>query len=249
MLRMVRGSAAFSATGLPSSPVTVTVVASALAGMSAVTRSARGKIWRNDMRRSEAHAQAPRKTQGPELSPSAHQYRVRARGAEQLDRAQRLRVGEGADAHLRKEAVVPEQVVLEQDFLHHLLRAADPERPARRAQLVELRAGHRRPPSLAPDAGHHRGVGGEELVGRALRGLGDVGVRVDADRQRRRIVPGLARDVAVEVDERREALGRAADDRDRQRQGERRRAHDRLRRPAHREPHRQRVLHRPRIRP
>jgi hypothetical protein len=42
-------------------------------------------------------------------------------------------------------------------------------------------------------------------------------------------VAGLAGALAVELDERDEALGRAADDRDREREAERAGAHDRLR--------------------
>ena len=105
-------------------------------------------------------------------------------------------------------------------FSDDLLRAADSKRAARRAQLVELLARHRRPSPLAPDAVHHPGVGGEELVGRVLRAVGHIGVRVDADRHGR-VVPGIGRGLAVELDQRREALRRAADDREGQREAER----------------------------
>jgi hypothetical protein len=58
---------------------------------------------------------------------------------------------------------------------------------------------------------------GEVLVACLPGGLGHVGVRVDADRQPRRIVASLARDLAVESGEWSEALGLPPDDRDRQR--------------------------------
>ena len=59
--------------------------------------------------------------------------------------------------------------------------------------------------------------------------------------------PGLPRRLAVQLRERREALGHPADDRERHRQPERAGADRRLRRAADRDPHRQRILHRPRV--
>ena len=86
------------------------------------------------------------------------------------------------------------------------------------------------------DFGHRR----EELVGRGLRVLGDEAVRVDAEPEHRRIVAGAAPGLAVELDERRESLGHAADDRQRHRQTERAGADGGLRRAADRDPHRKR---------
>jgi hypothetical protein len=77
-------------------------------------------------------------------------------------------VRDRADAHLREEALVAEELVLEEDLLRDLLRAADDERAARAAEGVELRGRHRRPPALAPDPVHHRRVGTGELAHRVL---------------------------------------------------------------------------------
>src|SRR5215212_6879934 len=138
--------------------------------------------------------------------------------AEQLYGTHHLLVRHRADADLRHESLVAKELVLEQDFLHDLLRAADDERPARRAAHLELPTAHRRPSALAADPVHHRGVGGVVLVARSLGSLGHVGVRVDADREKSRIVAGPSRGLAVEPGERCEVLGLATDDRDRQRQ-------------------------------
>ena len=80
-----------------------------------------------------------------------------------------------------------------------------------------------------------------------LDGGADEGVRVDRQRQRRRVVAGARRRLAVQIDERDEALGLTADDRDRQRQAERPGADDRLGRAADGDPHGQRVLDGPRV--
>src|SRR5688500_15952289 len=66
-------------------------------------------------------------------------------GAEQLDRAHYPVVGQRADADLGQEALVAEELVLEEDLLHALLGAPDEERAARRAPRLELGAAHRRP--------------------------------------------------------------------------------------------------------
>ena len=173
-------------------------------------------------------------------------YQGRDLGPEELDRAQRLLVRERADADLRQEAVVAEELVLEEDLLGNLLGASDGERAARRAELVELGPTDRRPAALAADGVHHRGVGGEELVGGSLGRLGDVRVRVDAER-RRRVVTGLARRLPVQLRERDEALGHPADDREHHRQPQRPRAHRRLGRAADGHPDRQPLLRRPRV--
>jgi len=70
----------------------------------------------------------------------------------------------GADAHLHEIALMAERFVLEQDFLDHLLRAADGEMPTQRTSGVELRARGRRPAAFATDVGHLRGVAREEFV-------------------------------------------------------------------------------------
>src|SRR5918997_1066255 len=168
-------------------------------------------------------------------------------GAEKLYGAHYPIVGQRADADLGHKALVAEELVLEEDLLDDLLGAPNEELAARRPPRLELGAAHRRPAALAADPVHHLGVGWEVLVARPLRRLGHVGVRVDADRQPPQVVAGLAGGLAVEPGERREALGLAADDRDRQRQAEHRGADHRLRRPADGYPDRQRVLDRARV--
>ena len=76
--------------------------------------------------------------------------------AEQLHGAQDVGVGDRADAHLREEARVPEELVLEQDLLRDLVRVVP--RPARPAASAAPRSAppRRRPAALAPDAVHHR---------------------------------------------------------------------------------------------
>src|SRR5918998_2290286 len=168
-------------------------------------------------------------------------------GAEQLYGPHDPIVRQRADADLGYKALVAEELVLEEDLLHDLLGAPDEERAARRAPRLELGAAHRRPAALAADPVHHLGGGWGVLVARLLRCLGHVGVRVDADRELLGVVAGLARGLAVEPGEGREALGLAADDRDRQRQAKHRGADHRLRRPADGDPDRQRVLDRARV--
>src|SRR5690242_705921 len=72
-------------------------------------------------------------------------------GAEQLDRVHDLRVRHRADADLREQALVTEDLVLEEDLLDDLLRAADRERAARPPHLIELAPGQRSPATPAAD--------------------------------------------------------------------------------------------------
>ena len=103
-----------------------------------------------------------------------------------------------ADADLGEEAVVAEDLVLEEDLLDDLLRAADDERAAGRAQRVELRrASVGGQPRSRPIAFIIVRVGREELVARPAASLGHVSVRVDADRQRRRMARPARRPLAV----------------------------------------------------
>src|SRR5215218_223944 len=162
--------------------------------------------------------------------------------AEQLYGTHHLLVRHRADADLRHESLVAKELVLEQDFLHDLLRAADDERPARRAAHLELPTAHRRPSTLLADPVHHRGVRGKVLLACLPGRFGHVGMRVNANRQSRRVVSGPSRGLAVEPGERHEVLGLPADDRDSQRKAEQRSADDRLRRSPDGDPDRQRVL-------
>ena len=128
-----------------------------------------------------------------------------------------------------------EDLVLEEDLLDHLLRAPDEVRAAFRRGGVVVLAQHRRPAALAADPVHHRRHRRERLVQRLLRGLGDVAVRVDAQRGLG-IVPGPARRPPVDLRERRKPLRHAADDRQRHRQSEQPRARGRVRIAADRDP-------------
>ena len=159
-----------------------------------------------------------------------------------------LRVRQRADAHLQQEAVVAEDLVLEEDLLDHLLglptrvRAAQLRSRRRTARGVIGGQPRSRPMRFIIAA-----VGGKNSSAACLRRLGDEAVRVDAERQRRSW-PACVAALAVELDERREALRLAADDRERQRQAEHAGADDRLRRAADRDPDRQRLLQRARDR-
>jgi hypothetical protein len=140
---------------------------------------------------------------------------------------------------------VAEELVLEEDLVDDLLRAADDERASAGAQGVEGRPLHRRPAALAADRGHHLGVGREELCRRPLGRIRDVPVGVD--RQRQPPVPGRGARPAMQLGKRHEALRLAADDRKRHRQPEPARTRRRLRIAAHSDPDGQRLLHRARI--
>ena len=85
---------------------------------------------------------------------------------------------------------------------------------------------------------------GIDRVGCCLRALGDEPEHVQAHLQRLGRVPGLRARPAVEVDQRRELAGLAADDRHHQRQAEQAGADEGLRRAADADPDRQRVLQR-----
>ena len=77
--------------------------------------------------------------------------------AEELDRAQDLLVRHRADAQLEQEAVVPEELVLEEDLLDHLVRAADEVRAAQGR-------GRRRSPAAASAASRARGRSGSSSL-------------------------------------------------------------------------------------
>src|SRR5690606_5086142 len=101
---------------------------------------------------------------GGALAPQLPPHDRRDLGAEQLDRAKHLVMRDGADAELREEAPMTEDLVLEQDLVDDLLRAADEQRAAGAAQRVELLARHGRPAALAAEAAHDLRVGGIEDV-------------------------------------------------------------------------------------
>src|SRR4051812_43456738 len=104
-------------------------------------------------------------------------------------------MGNGTDAELDQEAVVLEDLVLEEDLLDQLLRAADERCAVERARGLEVLALQRPPAALPTDPVHHQLLSGKRDVCRLLRGLCDEAVRVDAER-RRRNVSGLDRGAA-----------------------------------------------------
>ena len=89
--------------------------------------------------------QAPPAARTPS-GPASRRARRRPDGrrddrAEQLDGVHDLVVGQRPHAHLRQEAPVPEELVLEEDLLDHLRGAPHHQRPARLAHAVVLRRG------------------------------------------------------------------------------------------------------------
>ena len=86
--------------------------------------------------------------------PSSRTDGRRDLAAEELDRAEDPLVRDAADRELHEEAVVPEDLVLEEDLLDDLLGGADEVRPAQRGRGVVVRTRHRRPAALAADAVH-----------------------------------------------------------------------------------------------
>ena len=151
------------------------------------------------------------------------------------------------DGDLQEKPVVTEDLVLEQDLLDHVLRAADKIRAPARARRVEVLPCHRPPAALLPDLVHHLRERGECVVRGLLGRLCDVAVRIDAQRNLGGIVPGLGRCASVKLGERREPLRQAADDPECHGQPERAGADRRLGRAADRDPDRQRLVHRARI--
>ena len=101
-------------------------------------------------------------------------HRGRDLGAEELDRAHDVGVRERADAELDQEAVVAEDLVLEEDLLGDLLRAADEVRAAQRAGGVEL---------LARSSAASRARGRCGPSSSAMRRVGDVGGRAGRSRR------------------------------------------------------------------
>ena len=138
-----------------------------------------------------------------------------------------------------------EDLVLEEDLLDDLLRAAHEVRTPERARGLEVGPAHGRPASLPSDLGHHRVELRPGRIGRLLRGVRDEPVRVDA--QGRSCVPGLEGSAPVDLGERGEPLRHPADDRERHREAERPGAGSGSGVASDRDPDRERVLRRPRV--
>ena len=143
-------------------------------------------------------------------APRAHDRRDL--GAEQLDRAHDARVRQRADAELHEEAVVAEELVLEEDLLDDLLRAADEVRAAQRR-------GWPRTARASSAASRARGrcwsiIALERREGARPRRACEVSAMKPCELMLngRRSWPACGRGLAVQLDERREALGLAADD-------------------------------------
>src|SRR3954447_11990212 len=75
--------------------------------------------------------------------------------AEELDRPHHLVVGHCANRDLQQEPLVAEDLVLEEDLVDHVLRAADEVCAAPRARRVEVLSCHRPPAAFAADLVHH----------------------------------------------------------------------------------------------
>jgi hypothetical protein len=97
---------------------------------------------------------------------------------------------------------------------------ADQECASGAAEGFELGAGDGRPAALFADLGEGFGVAGEEIVGGLLVGVGYIAEGVDSYFEFLGSVPGAFAGFAVEVDERAEAVGFAADDGDHERKSE-----------------------------
>ena len=143
-------------------------------------------------------------------------------GSEEFGGAEEFGVGQRGDRHLEAEAVDAAE-----GFAHaqHLFGdgggVADQQGAGGLAERFELAAGDGGPAALAADLGEGFGVAGEEIVGGLAVGFGDVAEGVDADLEVFRGMSGAAARLAVEVDERAEAVRLAADDRDHEREAER----------------------------
>src|SRR5207245_9333837 len=118
---------------------------------------------------------------------------------------------------------------------------------ARPARLIEMRPRRRPPAALAADAVHHLGLRYVEIIGRLLRCLGDEAMHVEAGGECGWIVAGAPCSLAVDLEQRREAGGLAANDGKRKRQAEHAGAGGGLRRPDNGDTDRQLFLERPRI--
>src|SRR4051794_1783714 len=71
--------------------------------------------------------------------------------AEELDRPHHLVVRHRADRDLQQEPLMPEDLMLEEDLVDHVLRAADEVRAAARARRIEVLSRHRPPAAFAAD--------------------------------------------------------------------------------------------------
>ena len=136
-------------------------------------------------------------------------------GAEEFDGVGEFVVGEGGYAHLEADAGdAAEGFVHVEELGGYGFGVADHECSAGAAEGFELAAGDGRPAALFADFGEGFGVAGEEVVCGLLVGVGDVSEGVDAHFEVFGGVAGALAGFAIEVDERAEAVGFAADDGD-----------------------------------
>ena len=137
-------------------------------------------------RRRRRATSAPTRASATASRPEPLQRRADLRrhlGPEQLDRPHHVGVRQRADAHLQQEAVVLEDLVLEQDLLDDLVGAADEVRAAQLVRGEVLLAAQRRPAALAADPVHHRLERREaDVLTASCERLGDEAVRVDRQR-------------------------------------------------------------------
>ncbi len=131
-----------------------------------------------DASRGHGHSRSAERLPDRRARPSSRTARSNASGRG---------VRHGADAELHEEALVLEDLVLEQDLLDHLLGVADEVGAAERASSGRSR----RARSAASHARGRSGSSSRRTAGnassaRAFGGVGDVAVGVDAEREPRR---------------------------------------------------------------
>src|SRR5688572_4396627 len=110
------------------------------------------------------------------------------------------------NAELNQKSLIGEELMLGENLVDHLLGTPDEHSAATGAIGLEPSPGQRRPPSLPPDSRHHLGVRGIGFVGRLLRILRDVPMRIDADRQSGWVVSGATCRLAIELDQDRKSV-------------------------------------------
>ncbi len=149
-----------------------------------------------------------------EIVEAHHRHKVDAPSGTALELGRAVAQGRGVDL----DQVALEALVLVEDLVRDLLRAAAEHGPALGAHDVEVGPAEGGHPPPTQHGRHVRRVVGVEVVGGALAGPCDVQMGVDADARRR--PAGLLRRPLVQPGQRGEALGGTADDADHHRQAQ-----------------------------
>lgn len=114
---------------------------------------------------------------------------------------------------------MPKQLVFIEDLVDHLPGAAYYQGTFGRCHIIELLAGDAGPASFLADAVHHLGVGRKKLPAGLLRGVGQVGMGVNAHLDLV-LMTGFSGCFPVEVHQGNKAVGRAVDNSQRQGQAQ-----------------------------